>query len=88
MSFTASIPASRISVSNMRFDASSQERRFKGDGSAQASSAKQTVNISQDTLLRLAKQKLSRAVGKKLTYNSDGYFAETRPVGAFLSTSA
>lgn len=51
-------------------------------------SPRQSVNISEETLLRLARQRLSRAVGSKLSYNSSGAFETEARVGSLLETRA
>lgn len=88
MSFDTAIPVNRIAYGQSpRFDLQSEDRGMR-QGSNGSRGAKQSVNISQDTLLRIAKARLSRAVHSKLAYNSAGRFDAEPLVGQLLSVKA
>lgn len=85
MSFESAIPLNRLTYGGLAdFDLGEQSpassrRRIVG---------KQSVTISEDTLRRVARARLSRAVYQKLAYDQRGAFATEYPVGGLLSAKA
>lgn len=86
MSFESAIPLNRIAYgADAGFDSS---QRSAGMPRTRSASMKQSVNISEDTMMRLARAKLSRAVSQKLAYNQQGSLGSEYSVGGFLSAKA
>ncbi len=86
MAFSNAIPLNRIAygeAAGFSMKSRQQWQPRSGDGAP-----RQSVNISEETMLKIARDKLSRAVGHKLSYNRSGAFAEERPVGQLLSAKA
>jgi hypothetical protein len=88
MSFDSAIPVNRIAYG--RNDRFGQE---SGGSSAHptrdnGSESRQSVNISQDTLLKVARAKLGRMVDHRAAYNQRGALAGEASVGSLLSAKA
>ena len=85
MPFSDAIPLNSVAQSQpSRFDMGTErEGRRPTTGSSKA--PRQAVNISQETLLRIARSKLSHAVHQKLAYGRDGTFGREETIGQFLS---
>lgn len=88
MSFDSAIPVNRVAYGQTAdFDRGSRKesayRRSEGE-----SKAKQSVNISQETMLKVARAKLGRMVSHKTGYNQHGVFSPASEVGTLLSTKA
>lgn len=88
MSFDSAIPVNRVAYGrNDSFDQGSRggsaQQRREGD-----SKSRQTVNISQDTLLRVARAKLGRMVDQRKGYTPQGLLTGEASVGSLLSTKA
>lgn len=88
MSFDSAIPVNRVTYGrNVDFDSgsrggSAQQRRNGETG------RKQSVNISEDTLLKVARAKLNRMVDQRRGYDQRGLLAGESPVGSLLSAKA
>jgi len=88
MSFDSAIPVNRIAYGQAAdFDQGSREERAyrqKEDHSA----PRQSVNISQETMLKVARAKLGRMVNQKMGYNQQGALSAEPSVGSLLSAKA
>ena len=85
MSFSNAIPLNRVTYSqSSEFSRDSGPRWTRRDG-ATGKQSKQSVNISPDTLFRLARHKLSKAVHQKLAYDQRGVLGHEANVGQLLS---
>lgn len=88
MSFDSAIPVNRVAYG--RNDSFAQGARGDAtyDRREQGSSSRQSVNISQDTLLKVARAKLHRMVDHRRGYNQQGAIAGEATVGSLLSAKA
>lgn len=85
MSFESAIPLNRIAYGGVEgFGLGERDSAF----SQPHGTAKQSVTISEDTLRRVARARLSRAVYQKLAYDQRGAVASEHPVGSLLSVKA
>ena len=88
MSFDSAIPVNRIAYGrNDSFDQGSRGRGAYGSKD-ESSWSRQSVNISQDTLLKVARAKLNRMVDQKRAYGPQGVIAMPQPVGSLFSAKA
>ncbi len=89
MSFDSAIPLNRVAYMQQSAPQyRSSDRGMQGDVDRRKNS-RQRVNISQDTLIRIARSRLSRVVDQKLAYNSNGALgARGNLVGQMLSAKA
>ncbi len=88
MSFDSAIPINRVAYGQApRFDVK-QDGRGAQQGPKGETKARQSVNISEDTLLRQARSRLSRAMLQKAAYNRTGQFSGEPAVGQLLSAKA
>ena len=71
MPFTDAIPVNRMSSTFTRFDASSR-REFRSRSNVFSTKAKQSINISKETMAKVAREKLGNALQMKLAYNRFG----------------
>ena len=85
MAFIDAIPVNRITQSQSSFDTAAKRDRVRKEMS---SKVKQSVNISRDTSMKIARQKLSNAVDAKLAYNRLGVYQDKKPSGLVLSVHA
>lgn len=85
MAFTDAISVNRITHSNNSFDAASRKKRAFREWSQRV---KMSVNISSDTVYKIARQKLSDAVEAKLSYNRLGVYESKRSAGQIFSVKA
>ena len=85
MAFIDAVPVNRITQSQSSFDTAAKRDRVRKEMSSRI---KQSVNISRDTSLKIARQKLSAAVETKLAYNRLGVYQDKKPSGQILSTRA
>ncbi|WP_309016867.1 hypothetical protein [Pelagicoccus sp. SDUM812003] len=53
-----------------------------------SASPRQSVNISEETMMRLARSKLARAMTRKLAYNQQGAIESRLPAGSQFSARA
>ncbi|WP_309023206.1 hypothetical protein [Pelagicoccus sp. SDUM812002] len=88
MSFDSAIPVNRIAYAQN--DSFGQESRGQSafESRENNSRSRQSVNISQDTLLKVARAKLGRMVDHRRGYNQQGAIAGEVAVGTLLSTKA
>ena len=88
MSFDSAIPVNRDTYGrNADFDLGHRggsARQRRDDESA----PRQSVNISEDTLLRVARAKLYRMVDQRRGYDQRGLLAGESYVGSLLSAKA
>lgn len=88
MSFDSAIPLNRVAYGQPhRFDVK-QDGRGAQQGPKGETKTRQSVNISEDTLMRQARSRLSRAVLQKFAYNRTGHFSGEPVVGQMLSVKA
>lgn len=88
MSFDSAIPLNRIAYGrNDSFDQGARGRAAY-DRKDSSSSSRQSVNISQDTLLKVARAKLNRMVDHRRGYDQRGAIAGEATVGSLLSAKA
>ncbi len=85
MAFTDAISVNSITYSNSSFDATARKKRVFREWSQRV---KMSVNISSDTVYKIARQKLSDAVQTKLTYNQMGAYEPKRVAGQIFSAKA
>lgn len=88
MSFEDAVPVSRISYGrDVGFDLGSRGgATYSQKGNGQ--NRKQKVNISEDTMLRVARAKLGRMVSTRTGYTQNGAIAFESSVGSLLSAKA
>lgn len=84
MAFADAIPVNRVSHSS--YDFHNSVRKESGRGWSRE--AKQSVNISEETVARVARSRLAQALRMKMSYNRYGEFEERLPVGSHLSAKA
>ncbi len=88
MSFDSAIPVNRVAYGrNDSFGQGASGGATYGNR-GQSSSSRQSVNISQDTLLKVARAKLNRMVDHRRGYNQHGAIAGEASVGSLLSVKA
>lgn len=88
MSFDSAIPVNRIAYGRDEgFDRGSRGGIAYGRGE-ESPKSRQSVNISQDSVLKAARAKLNRMVDQKRAYGPGGAMASAPPVGSLLSTKA
>ncbi|MBK1880180.1 hypothetical protein [Pelagicoccus mobilis] len=88
MSFDSAIPVNRIVYGQAAdFDKGSQEESAYGQ-KEERSAPKQSVNISQETMMKVARAKLGRMVNQKAGYTQRGTLSPTSYVGSLLSAKA
>lgn len=88
MSFDSAIPVSRVAYGQSAdFDRGSREDGAYR-GSESSAKPRQSVNISQETLLKVARAKLGRMVNQKIGYDQRGLLGSESYVGSLLSTKA
>lgn len=88
MSFDSAIPVNRIAYGRtVDFDQGSRGGSAY-QGQENRSRSRQSVNISADTLLKVARAKLNRMVDQKRGYDQRGSIAAEATVGSLLSTKA
>lgn len=88
MSFDSAIPINRIAQWEQSAPEYGSDRNSMHEGSGSRKGAKQRVNISRDTLARMARSKLSTMVSQKLAYTRSGAIGGEQSVGQMLSTKA
>ncbi|EDY84513.1 hypothetical protein VDG1235_4144 [Verrucomicrobiia bacterium DG1235] len=89
MSFESAIPLNRFAYGrDVDFDLGSRGGSAHGRPSEEKAARKQSVNISEDTLLKVARAKLHRMVDQRLGYDQRGALAGDSVVGSLLSTKA
>lgn len=89
MSFENAIPLNRVAYGRAaEFDLGAHERGGGGRRSAPEGQARQSVNISEDSMMRMARAKLSRMVSLRLGYDQRGAIASEAVVGSLLSAKA
>lgn len=71
MPFTDAIPVNRMASTFTRFDASSR-RESRSRSNVFSAKAKQSVNISKQTMEKVAREKIGNALQMKLAYNRFG----------------
>lgn len=88
MSFEDAVPVSRIAYGrDVDFDLGS--RAGTGNGAkGRSKERRQSVNISEDTLLKVARTKLGRMVDIRRGYNQSGAIEVGPAVGSLLSAKA
>lgn len=84
MQFSDSIPAHRRSQGRSLFD---EAGRYRVESGSRAP-GRQSVNISQETMDRMAKKKLTNVIASKIAYNRLGAIGEFETVGQHLATKA
>ncbi|OUW17016.1 MAG: hypothetical protein CBD18_05755 [Opitutales bacterium TMED158] len=84
MSFTDAIPVQSRSQGRPRFG---EAGRYGLDSNA-GNVGRQTVNISRETMDRVARAKLGGALSSKLAYNRSGSLGQVETIGQHLSTKA
>ena len=86
MSFANAIPVNRVTSSSATYrpayGANERPRSWSNKGSAQS------VNISEETLQRIAREKLAKAIKYKIGYTREGTFRMREPVGLKFSAKA
>ncbi len=88
MSFDSAIPVNRVAYArNDSFDQGSRGRSTY-DRREENSNSRQSVNISQDTLLKVARAKLHRMVDHKRGYGPQGAIASEPTIGTLFSEKA
>ncbi|MBD5781837.1 hypothetical protein IEN85_20215 [Pelagicoccus sp. NFK12] len=88
MSFDSAIPVNRIAYGRNESFGHESRGRSAYESKEERSGSRQTVNISQDTLLKVARAKLGRMVDARRGYNQHGLLAGEPTVGSLLSTKA
>lgn len=88
MSFSDAIPLNRVTYSQGSQFSMDSGARWARRENATGKESKQSVNISPDTLFRLARHKLSKAVHQKLAYDQRGILGREAKVGQLLSVKA
>lgn len=86
MAFTDAVKLNNVSRGHARYGYATPGARPQQE--RRSGSSRQSVNISEETLLRLARQRLSRAVGSKLSYDRSGAFETEARVGSLLDARA
>lgn len=88
MSFDSAIPVNRVAYG--RNDSFDQGSRGRGTHERREGTpnSRQSVNISQDTLLKVARAKLNRMVDHKRGYGPQGAIAAEPTVGTLFSQKA
>lgn len=88
MSFDSAIPVNRVAYAQN--DSFGQESRGHGayQPREERSGSRQSVNISPDTLLKVARAKLGRMVDHRAAYNQKGAISNESSVGSLLSAKA
>ncbi|MGY8695734.1 MAG: hypothetical protein ACKVGW_16265 [Verrucomicrobiia bacterium] len=84
MTFTDTTSAHRNAQRRSHFG---EAGRF-GVQSGLSASARQSVNISPETMERVAKRKLASAIVGKVGYNRSGAIGGTETLGLYLSETA
>lgn len=88
MSFEDAVPVSRIAYGrDVDFDLGSRAGGQRGAKDL-GKERRQSVNISEDTLLRVARAKLGRMVDLRRGYNQSGAIEVGPAVGSLLSVKA
>lgn len=88
MSFDSAIPVNRIAYGQAAdFDNGPREERTYRQNE-ERSTPKQSVNISQETMMKVARAKLGRMVNQKMGYNQHGALSPDSYVGSLLSAKA
>ncbi len=85
MSFDSAIPVNRVAYG--RNESFGHESRGRGayESGENSSRSRQSVNISPDTLLKVARAKLNRMVDHRRGYNQQGAIKGEASVGSLLS---
>lgn len=89
MSFEGAKPVNRVTYGRAaEFDLGARQRGGNQASGGRWDESRQSVNISEDTLMRVARAKLSRMVSHRLGYGPQGALASEPTVGSALSTKA
>ena len=86
MRFTNEIPTKHRTQARAR--ARFGEAGRYGFSSGLRASGRQSVNISHETMERVAKEKLTHAIMGKIAYNRFGALDQVETIGQHLSTTA
>ncbi|MDQ8183366.1 hypothetical protein [Pelagicoccus sp. SDUM812005] len=88
MSFDSAIPVNRVAYGRDESFARDSRGRSAYESPEERSRSRQSVNISQDTLLKVARAKLNRMVDHRRGYNQQGALMGEATVGSLLSAKA
>lgn len=89
MSFDSAVPINRVAQWEQSGSEYGSDRNSMQGEYGSRKGAKQRVNISHDTLVRMARSKLSSMVSQKLAYTRSGAIGNSeQTVGQLLSTKA
>lgn len=88
MPFDSAIPLNRIAYGRTAdFDGSTREESAYRKQEAEHK-AKQSVNISHETMMKVARAKLGRMVSQRSAYDQRGALSTESSVGSLLSAKA
>lgn len=85
MTFVDAIPVKSTSESGFGFKGSMHRNPAKPRASG---AGRQSVNVSRETMVRVAREKLLRAVTSKISYNRFGEFDQAPQTGTLLNVKA